>query len=144
MTPQLKRRDARRIAIRAQRLDANRPTDFAALVDQLTLLQLDPTAAVAPSADLVAWSRLGESYEPEQLQRALEVDHTVFEHRGQESPREPAVAMVRPMSRLGLYLADMRAWPTEGGRVHQWLESNDAVSPPGARRAANLGTAAVA
>ena len=126
MTPQLKRRDARRIAIRAQRLDANRPTDFATLVDQLTLLQLDPTAAVAPSADLVAWSRLGESYEPEQLQRALEVDHTVFEHRGQESPREPAVAMVRPMSRLGLYLAEMHAWPTEGGRVHQWLEANDA------------------
>ncbi len=125
LTPQLKRRDARRIAIRAQRLDANRPRDFATLVDQLTLLQLDPTAAVAPSADLVAWSRLGESYEPAQLQRALEVDHTVFEHRGQESPREPAVAMVRPMSRLGLYLAEMRAWPTEGGRVHQWLESND-------------------
>ncbi len=125
MTSQLKRRGARRIAIRAQRLDANRPTDFATLVDQLTLLQLDPTAAVAPSADLVAWSRLGESYAPEQLQRALEVEHTVFEHRGQESPREPAVAMVRPMSRLGLYLADMRAWPTEGGRVHQWLESND-------------------
>ena len=50
----------------------------------------------------------------------------MFEHRGQESPREPAVAMVRPMSRLGLYLAEMRAWPTEGGRVHQWLEANDA------------------
>ena len=122
----LKRRDARRIAIRAQLLDANRPDDFATLVDQLTLLQLDPTAAVAPSADLVAWSRLGETYDPGLLQAALEVDHTVFEHRGQESPKEPAVAMVRPMARLGLYLADMRAWPTEGGRVHQWLEANDA------------------
>ena len=122
----LKGRDARRIAIRAQLLDANRPDDFITLVDQLTLLQLDPTAAVAPSADLVAWSRLGETYAPEVLQRALEVDRTVFEHHSQESPREPAVAMVRPMTRLGLYLAEMRAWPTEGGRVHQWLEANDA------------------
>ena len=50
----------------------------------------------------------------------------MFEHHSQESPREPAVAMVRPMTRLGLYLAEMRAWPTEGGRVHQWLEANDA------------------
>ena len=113
---QLNRRDARRIAIRAQLLDANRPKDFATLVDQLTLLQLDPTAAVAPSADLVAWSRLGDTYQPEQLQHTLELDRTVFEHRSQESPTEPAVAMVRPMlSRLGLYLAEMRAWPTEGG-----------------------------
>ena len=95
------------------------------VVDRLTLLQLDPTAAVAPSADLVAWSRLGDSYEPAQLRRALETDRTVFEHRGQESPTEPAVAMVRPMSRLGLYLAEMRAWPTDGGRVHRWLVAND-------------------
>jgi uncharacterized protein YcaQ len=122
----MKRRDARRIAIRAQLLDANRPDDFATVVDQLTLLQLDPTAAVAPSADLVAWTRLGDAYTPDLLQRALEIDHTVFEHRGQESPKEPAVAMVRPMARLGLYLAEMRAWPTEGGRVHQWLDANDA------------------
>jgi uncharacterized protein YcaQ len=120
----MKRRDARRIAIRAQLLDANRPDDFATVVDQLTLLQLDPTAAVAPSADLVAWTRLGDAYTPDLLQRALEIDHTVFEHRGQESPKEPAVAMVRPMARLGLYLAEMRAWPSEGGRVHQWLEAN--------------------
>ena len=59
---QLTRDEARRIAIRAQLLDAPRPTDLLAVVRQLTLLQIDPTAAVAPSADLVAWSRLGSSY----------------------------------------------------------------------------------
>jgi uncharacterized protein len=56
---------ARRIAVRAQLLDARRPTDLLAVVQQLTLLQIDPTAAIAPSADLVVWSRLGSAYRPD-------------------------------------------------------------------------------
>ena len=45
----------------------------------LTVLQVDPIAAIAPSADLVAWSRLGDAYRPEHLTRALEVDRTLVE-----------------------------------------------------------------
>ena len=59
--------EARRIAVRAQLLDAPRPTDLVEVVRQLTLLQIDPTAAIAPSADLVAWSRLGSAYRPDDL-----------------------------------------------------------------------------
>ena len=70
-------------------------------MQQLTLLQIDPTAAVAPSADLVAWSRLGSAYQPAHLQQALEQDRTLFEHN----------ALVRPMSDLGLYLAGAADWP---------------------------------
>jgi uncharacterized protein YcaQ len=106
--------EARRIAIRAQLLDAPRPTDLLAVVRQLTLLQIDPTAAVAPNADLVAWSRLGSSYQPDQLQHALEQDRTLFEHN----------AMVRPMIDLRLYLADMATWPTRE-RAREWLRAND-------------------
>ena len=43
-------------------------------MQQLTLLQIDPTAAIAPSADLVAWSRLGSVYESADLRQALEQD----------------------------------------------------------------------
>ena len=68
----LTKAQARRIAVRAQLLDAPRPTDLLTVVRRLTLLQIDPTAAVAPSADLVAWSRLGSAYQPAELKRALE------------------------------------------------------------------------
>ena len=60
----LTKAQARRIAVRAQLLDAPRPTELLAVVQRLTLLQIDPTAAIAPSADLVAWSRLGSATGP--------------------------------------------------------------------------------
>src|SRR4029077_601883 len=75
----LTREQARRIAVRAQLLDGRRPTDLLAVVHRLTLLQIDPTAAIAPSADLVAGSRLGSAYEPDHLRQALEEDRTLFE-----------------------------------------------------------------
>jgi len=87
---------ARRIAVRAQ------------------LLQIDPTAAVAPSADLVAWSRLGSTYQPAGLRQALEQDRTLFEHN----------ALVRPMSDLGLYLAGAANWPSRDGS-RAWLRDHD-------------------
>lgn len=113
-THRLDRATARRVAVRAQLLDAHRPTDLLAVVDRLTFLQLDPTAAVAPNADLVAWTRLGDGYRPSDLTRALERERALFEQR----------AMVRPMADLGLYLADMAAWPTEPTR-REWLAAND-------------------
>jgi uncharacterized protein YcaQ len=120
----LSRDEARRLAVRAQLLDADRPTDLLMLVERLTFLQLDPTAVVAPSADLVAWSRMGRAYRPAQLQQALEQDRTLFEHRAQPVETEPIIAMVRPMSDLGLFLDDMAAWPTST-RAREWLSAND-------------------
>jgi uncharacterized protein YcaQ len=106
--------EARCIAVRAQLLDVPRPTDLLAVVRQLTLLQIDPTAAIAPSADLVAWSRLGSSYQPSHLQQALEQDRTLFEHN----------AMVRPMGDLGLHLAEMATWPSYD-KQRDWLRVNE-------------------
>jgi len=56
---ELSRLDARRIAVRAQLLDSTRPTGLFDVVRHLTLLKIDPTAAIAPNADLVAWSPSG-------------------------------------------------------------------------------------
>ncbi len=110
----LTKAQARRIAVRAQLLDAPRPTELLEVVRRLTLLQIDPTAAVAPNADLVAWSRLGSAYDPSHLRHALEQDRTLFEHN----------ALVRPMSDLGLYLAGAADWPS-GERTRAWLRDND-------------------
>jgi uncharacterized protein len=105
---------ARRIAVRAQLLDSRRPTDLLTVVQQLTLLQIDPTAAIAPSADIVAWSRIGSAYQPAHLQQALEQDRTLFEHN----------ALVRPMSDLGLQLAASRTSRSHE-RTHAWIRDND-------------------
>ena len=116
---ELSRLDARRIAVRAQFLDRDRPGDLLAVVRQLTLLQIDPTAAIAPNADLVAWSRLGSSYTPAALSTAL-ADRTLLELR----------AMIRPAEDLALYRADMVGWDEASSpwRVsqQQWIRANDA------------------
>ena len=111
----LTKAQARRIAVRAQLLDAPRPTDLLTVVQQLTLLQIDPTAAIAPSADLVAWSRLGSTYQPAHLRQALEQDRTLFEHN----------ALVRPMSDLGLYLAGAADWPSHERHACRGFDDND-------------------
>ncbi len=121
----LTRDEARRIAIRAQLLDAVRPRNLLEMVERLTMLQLDPTAAVAPSADLIAWTRLGNTYDPAQLQQALERDRTLFEHRGQVVVIEPVIVMVRPMADLCLHLADMANWSVGWTRHREWLAAND-------------------
>jgi uncharacterized protein YcaQ len=110
----LTKTQARRIAVRAQLLDAKRPPDLVSMVEHLTLLQVDPTSAVAPSADLVSWSRLGSSYRPEHLRAALDRDGSLFELNG----------IIRPMSDLRLYLAEMRAFPTRA-HTRDWLEDNE-------------------
>jgi uncharacterized protein YcaQ len=113
--------EARRIAVRAQLLDRPRPAGLLDLVRHLTLLQIDPTAAIAPNADLVAWSRLGSAYAPAELETALE-ERTLLELR----------AMIRPSEDLVLYRAEMAEWPGRGAaRDSQdtraiWVKANDA------------------
>ena len=120
MATVLSRVDARRVAIRAQLLQRERPVDLLSMVRQLTLLQLDPVSAVAPSAELVAWSRLGPAYSPADLRAALD-DHRLIELR----------AFVRPAEDLALYRADMANWPGKGDLkdwqvyVRDWVAAND-------------------
>jgi uncharacterized protein len=125
MTLTLDRDEARRIAIRAQRLAADRPTDLLPLVQHLTMVQQDPTAAIAPASDLILWSRLGSSYQPQHLQRALEVDRSLYEITAQDDEVYPSVAMIRPISALGLHLDRMRG-PARYQVTQDWLAANEA------------------
>jgi len=119
----LTREQARRIAVGAQRLDADRPTDLIDLVEHLMFLQVDPTAAVAPSADLIAWTRLGDAYRPEHLTGALQ-DRLLFEIISQDEPKSASVAMVRPMADLPLFSGRMAGPPMYQG-TRDWLRDND-------------------
>lgn len=117
----LTRAEAQRIAVRAQLLDEDRPVDLVETVRRLTSVQVDGTKAVAPSADLVLWTRLGLGYAPTHLVEALRA-HTLIEFRNR----------IRPADDLPLLRADMTAWrtgrdlPAWGGQRVEWVEANAA------------------
>ena len=116
----LSRAEARRIAVRAQLLDSARPTDLLDLVRHLTLLQVEPTAAVAPSAEVVAWSRLGPRFRRAELEEAVTEGTLVELH-----------SMLRPAEDIALYQAEMAVWPGPGElrdwevSLRDWVAAND-------------------
>lgn len=104
---------ARRIAVRAQLLDADRPADVVGVAEQLGAIKIDPTATIAPAEHTILWSRIGSTYEPTQLSKAVEMDRLLFEFDG----------AFRPVSLLPLMLPAMRRWPTHP-RTREWLDGN--------------------
>ncbi|MFT4220785.1 MAG: crosslink repair DNA glycosylase YcaQ family protein [Microbacterium sp.] len=113
MAHELSNDQARRIIVRAQLLDADRPGDVVEVAEQLGYLKIDPTAVIAPCEHTVLWSRIGWSYEPGQLQKAFELDRQLFELDG----------AFRPMSLLPLMLPAMRRWPQRES-TRQWMDAN--------------------
>lgn len=123
---QLSRQQARRIAVRAHLLAARQrgqgPEDMMGVLRHLTMLKYDPTAAVARSADLVLWSRLGRGYRPVELVDAVDRRDVV----------EFAMRL-RPAEDMALYRAEMDGWPSalEERPWHEdlvaWVEANDST-----------------
>jgi uncharacterized protein YcaQ len=114
MPRQLTREEARRIVVRAQLLDAERPGDVVEVAEQLGAVKIDPTAMIAPAEHSILWSRIGYAYEPGQLTKAVERDRLLFEFDG----------AFRPVSLLPLMLPSMRAWPRRES-TRQWLDANE-------------------
>ncbi len=118
---QLSQADARRIAVRAQLLDAERPADLTTVLRHLMVLQHDPISAVAPSADLVLWSRLGSSYDAGELRDAVDEQAVIDLH-----------GLLRPAEDIALFRAEMAQWPGTGElrdwQVQRvaWVEANAA------------------
>jgi uncharacterized protein YcaQ len=110
----LTRDQARRIVVRAQLLDADRPTDVVGVAQELGAIKIDPTATIAPAEHTILWSRIGSAYDPSLLRKAAEADRLLFEFEG----------AFRPVSLLPLMLPAMRRWPTHP-RSREWLDAND-------------------
>lgn len=110
---ELSRDEARRLVVRAQLLDAQRPGDVVEVAEQLTAIKIDPTATIATSEHAIAWSRIGWSYEPGQLRKAVEQDHLLFEYAGR----------FHAGSLLAARVAQMRARELRA-EAAEWLEAN--------------------
>ena len=114
MVHRLTREQARRVALHGQLLTADRPAGIVETIDALTVVNIEPTAAVAPSADLILWSRLGWPYQPADLVRLFEEDRAVFEWGG----------FYRAMTDLALLIPEMRRRP-ESAQAREWLAANE-------------------
>ena len=114
MTHQLTRDQARRIAVHAQLLDADRAGDVVQVAEELGAIKIDPTATIAPAEHTILWSRIGGAYDPIQLSKAVELDRLLFEFDG----------AFRPVSLLPLMLPAMRLWPRRPS-TREWLAAND-------------------
>ncbi len=121
VTHRLTQQQARRIAVQAALLADERPVDLLDAARRLTMLPLDQTRAVAPAAELVLWSRLGNDHRPGDLDDAIASQQVV----------EVAGAM-RSIDDVALFRAEMAAWPTPGPwkewhhRLSDWMEANEA------------------
>lgn len=107
--------DARRLAVRAQLLDADRPGDVVEVAEQIGSIKIDPTSVLSTSEHMVPWARIGWSYEPGQLTKAVERDRAMFEFDGQFHAASLRQAMV---TRMRGY--EFRAATSD------WLEANAA------------------
>ncbi|NNC12748.1 winged helix-turn-helix domain-containing protein [Planctomonas sp. JC2975] len=114
MTHHLTRDEARRIIVRAQLLDAARPSDVVEVAEQLGTISIDPTATIAPAEHTILWSRIGWSYEAGQLTKAVEMDRALFEFDG----------TFRPISLLPLMLPWMRTRPLRES-TKEWIAANE-------------------
>ncbi len=112
---------AQRIAVRSALLADDRPAHLLDAAERLTMLPLDQTRAVAPAAELVLWSRLGNDHRRGDLDDAI-ASQQVVEVAGQ----------LRSIDDVALYRAEMAAWPTPGPwkewhhRLSDWMEANEA------------------
>ena len=105
---ELSRTEARRIAVRAQLLTKERPTDLSETVRQLSLVQLEPTNAIAPSAELVLWSRLGSAFDPQEMWDAVDEQRLIELHQ-----------TLRVADDIALFRAEMAEW-AGSGELHGW------------------------
>ena len=107
---------ARRLAVRATRLDRPQPRSILEVVRDTGALQLDPTRSIERSERLVLFSRLG-GYDVAELDRLLWEERALFTWR----------AFLYPVEDWGLVRAAGRRYPPRDGRyddVLAWLDDN--------------------
>lgn len=115
--------DVRRLAVRAQRLDRSLPPtrkSIGDLVDHLGCLQIDPISVVAPTQQLVLWSRLG-SFDRADFDALLWEERSLFHYWAH-------AASIVPTSDYPIHHLMMRRWgrgPSKyEQRAREWMDVN--------------------
>jgi uncharacterized protein len=112
----------RQLSLSRQLLAGQRPPPtkqgIEEVVRRLGRLQLDPTAAVAPSHLLVLWSRLGR-FEPADVDHVTWTEHRLFEYN----------ATLRPIEQVPLVSAFAPFWTanegaTRAAKIASWIAEN--------------------
>jgi uncharacterized protein YcaQ len=128
ITPQLTIQEVRQLAVESQGLGPRdgsgvQPVgtdELVQLIGRLGYLQRDPLAVVAPSHQLVIWSRLG-AHSPSSLNQALWEDRSLFEYYAHG-------AAIVPTADFDLHRWQMRDYgrrPTQSQQlVAAWMGSN--------------------
>lgn len=121
---ELTARDARRLAVKGQRLSGPRPTSIMETVEDLGWVQMDPVRPVARTEQLVLWSRLGARFEVAELERLLWQERSLFEYQ----------AFIVPTTAFGVHRESMRRYPNGAGhtvaqraRINGWLKEHASV-----------------
>ena len=116
----LTNRDARRLSVIGQLLSSPRPASVLEVVRGLGELQMDPTAAVARTEQLVLFSRLGSRFRVPELERLLWEDRALFEYH----------AHILPTEDYWIHRETMRRYPagaySRHAYVRDWLAANAA------------------
>jgi len=117
-------KEARRLAVVAQRLEAPRPNptkaDILTTIRRITCLQLDPINVVARTQLLVLFSRLGR-YDPDGLAALLWDDKALFEYLAHTA--SIVLADDFPIFRPRMHQLQ-RSGGVWGRRTYEWLEAN--------------------
>ena len=117
-TVRLTRERARELAIMGQLLDKDRPPSLLDAVTRLGRVQMDPTAVVARTEQLVLYSRVG-AYERSELDRLMWKERRLFEYW----------AFIVPMADLHLYQHTMKRVlirdSSRGRYIRKWLTDNE-------------------
>jgi hypothetical protein len=99
--------------VTAQLLSAPRPRGVLETVRALGNVQMDPTSVVARTEHLVLFSRLGRRYRPEELERLLWTERSLFEYR----------AFIFPTSDFEVHRETMRRFPSTDNSRHAYVRT---------------------
>jgi uncharacterized protein len=116
----LTNREARRLSVIGQLLSSPRAASVLEVVRGLGELQMDPTAAVARTEQLVLFSRLGSRFRVAELERLLWRERALFEYN----------AHILPTEDYWIHRETMRRYPagafSRHAYVRDWLAANAA------------------